>query len=149
MKIDLIPYEIIHAYEIIERNVREQDLWLSGQDWETAAKGWKDGGPAFTLVIDGELVGCGGVVLMPWQCGEAWTLFSTLFFKHYRTAYKVIKENLERVIKERKLKRVQSLVNPEHEGACRFIEHLGFQCEGLLRKVGPNGEDLLIFSRVQ
>ena len=148
MKIDVTPYEIIHAYDIIDRNVREQDLWLSGQDWETAVKGWKDGGPGYTLLIDEKVVGCGGVVLTQWQCGEAWTLFSTLFFKHYRTAYKAIKKNLENIIEDENLRRVQSLIHPEHEEAKRFIIHLGFQCEGLLRKYGPNGEDLFMYSRV-
>ena len=149
MKIEIIPYEPIHAYSIIERNVREQDIWLSDYpDWEIWAQGWKDGGPAYTLFIDGEIVGCAGIVLLDWKRGEAWTLFSSLLYKYAGICIKVIQEKLEELVVEYDFKRVQALVNPDIEKAKKFMGHLGFQEEGLMRAFGPKNEDMIMFSRI-
>ena len=150
MKIEIIQYEPIHAYTILERNVREEDMWLSKYpDWEKWSKGWKDGGPAYTLVIDGEIVGCAGVVLMDWNRGEAWTLLSSLFYKYKKTVFKAIKNNLESIINDKKLRRVQAIVYDGTEKICgNFLEHLGFSWEAKHRKYGPNGEDVHIYAKV-
>ena len=150
MKTEIIQYEPIHAYTILERNVREEDMWLSKYpDWEKWTKGWKDSGPAYTLVIDGEIVGCAGVVLMDWNRGEAWTLLSSLFYRYKKTVFKAIKNNLESIIKDKKLRRVQSLVYDGTEKICgNFLEHLGFEWEVKLEKYGPNGENLHLYKRI-
>ncbi len=149
MKIDVIPYEPAHAYAILDRNVREQDLWLSSYpDWEKWTKGWKDGGPAHTLIIEDEIVACGGVVLLEWKRGEAWTLLSSLFYKYPKTVFRLVRDNLNRIIQEHDLRRVQALVKPDFITARNFMMHLGFQNEGLLKAFGPRGEDLLMFARI-
>ena len=147
--IDIIPYEPAHAYAILERNVRERNLWLSSYpDWEMWVKGWKDGGPAYTLIIDGEIVMSAGVVLMDWNRGEAWTLFTTLLDKYPLTAIKQIKKYLEMIVVRNRLKRLQALIDPEYKPGVKFIEFLGFENEGRLRAYGPKNEDYLMFSRI-
>ena len=149
MKIDLVPYEPAHAYDIIHRNVIEQNLWLSEfPDWEKWAKGWQEQGPAYTLIIDNQIVGSAGVILQEWQRGEAWMLISTLFYKYPKTTFKVIKHTLRKIIKEHDLRRVQSLIAPHIETHQRFIERLGFRHEGLMRAYGPRGENYLMYSRI-
>lgn len=147
--IELIPYEPAHAHMILSRNVRERDLWLSGfPGWEETVKIWKDGGPAETVTFDGEPVCSAGIVLIGWGRGEAWALLSTLFYKHVRACYRMIKNRLSGMVKEHGLVRVQTLVAPEFTEGARLVEHLGFDQEGLLKKYGPNHEDLLIYGRV-
>jgi hypothetical protein len=147
--IDTIPYEPFHAYQILEEGIRENDLWLTQfKDFEIMAKGWKDGGPAYTITIDGEVAACAGLVLLGWSRAEAWTLFSSIFKSNYRACYKIIKSKLEELIELNFLRRVQSLADPEYKEGIRFLEHLGFEKEGLLRKYGPNGEDLIMFGRI-
>lgn len=144
----LVNFEKYHAYTIIERNIREEDLWLSGQNWEEAIEGWEKGGPAYTLFNDREPILCGGIVLMGWQRGEAWLLLSSLFYGHVLTSYKAVKRGFADIVSRETLRRVQALVNPKHEAAIRFIEHLGFENEGLLRQFGPSGEDLYMYARI-
>lgn len=143
-----MKFEKLHAYDILDRKVREEDLWLSTQNWESAIDAWYDRGPASTVVIDGDIICCGGVVLLGYQRGEAWMLMSPLFAKYPKTVYSSVKRFLNNTIKVEKLRRVQAISNPDHYKAGTFLEHLGFQCEGVLRKYGPNCEDLLMFSRV-
>ena len=153
MDIKIIQYEPVHAYNILDRNVREEDTWLSKfPDWEKWAEGWKKEGPAFTLVIDGQIIGCGGVVLLDKNKGEAWTLLSSLFYKHKKTTYKAIIRYLSLIIAEKGLKRVQALVNtglPNVEACERFLVHLGFKNETPdgMEGYGPNGETVLLFAR--
>ena len=150
MKIEIVQYEPDHAYEILHRNVVEQNLWLStAPDWAKWAKGWKDAGPAYTLFINDEIVGSAGIILQDWQRGEAWLLFNSLFYKYVKTTYKVIKQSLGQMIAEHDLRRVQALVDPNVQNGQTFMEHLGFEKEGLLKSFGPRGENLFIYARVR
>ena len=145
----ILPYEPIHAYQILEEGVRNHDLWLSGfKDFELLAEGWKKGGPSYTMTVDGEIAVCAGLVLLGWNRAEAWTLLSSVFTKHYRTCFREIKKRLSLLIEESFIRRVQATAVPHYEEGIRFLEHLGFEQEGLLRKYGPNGEDLIMFGRI-
>jgi len=150
MKIEVVPYTPLHAYEVINKNVTERGLQLSKlPDYERYAKEWGEGGPAFTLIIDGEVVGCAGVALTAWNRGEAWTLLSTLFYKYKKTSYKSIKIGLEKIIKEYKLRRIQAVVFDGTEEVCgRFLYHLGFEWEGKHKGYGPHGETMHSYGRV-
>ncbi len=104
--------------------------------------------PAYTLVIDDEIILCGGIMLLDWQAGDAWTLFADSYRKYPIACFKACKYVIEKISKEHNLKRVQAIVAPELNGGKRFTERLGFQEEGLLRCYGPSGEDYLMFSKI-
>jgi RimJ/RimL family protein N-acetyltransferase len=145
----IVPYYPAHAYEVLQRNVREQDLWLSDYpEWDQWVQGWKDGGPAYTLIMDDQVVGCAGVVLLEWGRGEAWTLLSSLFYRYKLTAIRFIKKYLQRIAEDEELKRVQAQVRCDFEAGKRFIEFLGFEREGVLRRFGPNSEDIVMYSKL-
>lgn len=149
MKIELVPFETEHAMSIIDRNKKEgKFLSSNGIDLNELMKAWKDGGPAYTLIIDGEVVGSSGVVLMGWKRGEAWSLLSSLFYKYPKESYGAIKKNLEVIVKDKGLRRVQSLIKLDLESGPSWMKHLGFEYEGTLKAFGPSGEDLMIFARV-
>jgi len=149
--IKVIPYEMTHAYAILDRNVREEDMWLSkSPDWEKWVRRWKEDGPGFTLIIDGEIVGCAGVALIGWNRGEAWTLLSSLFYKYKKTTFKAIRNMLNSIIEDKKLIRVQAVIFKGTEKVCgNFLEHLGFENEtpSGMRGFGPNGETVLMYGR--
>jgi RimJ/RimL family protein N-acetyltransferase len=145
----VIPYKPAHAHRILERNIRERDHWLSMfPDWEKTAQLWHDGGPAETITVDGEPVMSAGIVLIGWGRGEAWSLLSTLFYRHVRACYRVVKKRLDEMAKANGLIRVQATAAPDYPPGVRLLEHLGFRPEGLLKAYGPNNEDLIMFARV-
>lgn len=45
-------------------------------------------------------------------------------------------------------RRIEMTVTAGHEEGFRWAKLLGFQCEGLMRCYGPQGEDCFLFSRV-
>jgi hypothetical protein len=152
MKIEIVPYLPIHGYDILERKIKEENLQLSKfPDWDEAIEGWATTGPAWTLIIDGIIIGCAGVTILQWKKGEAWTLLSKLFLKYKKTTFRAIKEGLEKVIKENNLRRVQSIIFDDNakEICGRFLEHLGFKWECRMEKYGPNGENVHQYVRFE
>jgi hypothetical protein len=141
-QVNVVPYEAIHAFTIMDRNVRERDAWLSRfPDWEKWAKEWAKAGEAFTLLADGEPVACAGIVKMEWRRGEAWLLPSSLISQYRFSTVKALKKGMDGIVKRLNLRRVQCLVDPEYVDGCRLANWLGMKEEGLLRAYGPNGED--------
>lgn len=110
----------------------------------------KKGGPAHTLLLDGEIACCAGITLMGWRRGEAWLIFAPLAFSHMKTVYANIKKHLVRIAREKGIRRLQATVKMGDDPAARFVRHLGFDCETPLamRAYGPNGEDMFLFARV-
>ena len=150
-EIKIIPYEPIHALKILDRNVREQDIILTScPDWEKWIEFWKTEGPAFTMIANGEVVGCGGITLVGWGKGMAWTLFSSLFYQYKKSVFKGLKIFLDQIIKEKKLRRVEAVVKFGFKDGCHLLEHLGFinETPNGMKKWGPNGEDMYLFGRV-
>ena len=146
----LVEFKLEYAKDILEKNLREIEApLLEIENWEEWFKQAGEVGPAWTLIReDGEVIGCGGVALGEWSSGTAWLLLSSLFYSYVKTTFKLVKEKLEEVIKEHELQRVQALVDPKEEGAKRFLSHLGFQEEGMLRAYGPTKGDFLVYGRI-
>jgi hypothetical protein len=145
LKVKVIPYEIGHGVYIIRMNGNKQ---IKDVNQDELVEIWKTGGPAYTLLIDGEIIASSGVVRQGWNRGEAWTLTGPLFYKYPKICIKAVKEYLQKIIEDEGLKRVQSLINVKHEWGDRWMKHLGFEKEGVLRKYGPEGDDYAIYSRI-
>lgn len=45
-------------------------------------------------------------------------------------------------------RRIQITVRQDYEMGWRWAKTLGFKCEGIMRKYGPDGSDYLMFARV-
>lgn len=153
MNVKIITYEPIHALDILERNVRENDVRLSRYpNWEETVQGWKLNGPAFTMIAGGVVVGCAGVVLMEGQKGEAWTLLSSLFYKYPKTAFKTIRDYLDKITRDHKLRRIQAFVDPVmgFKVCDNFLKHLGFKLETPegLESFGPTGQTLFLYGKL-
>lgn len=141
------PYRPEHAFEILEQNIRNVDLQLSNvMDWEAQCREWAKH-PSFTLVVDDELVACGGVVDIGYNRGEAWILFSKLIYKYPVACFRATRKALEEILKKKDYQRLQAFVKTDHDQGKRFAERFGFKHEGDLRGYGPNGETMSIYAR--
>lgn len=98
---------------------------------------------------EGEIIACGGVVPIPGTAtGEIWALTSDLVPRHALACIRVTRAALAEAFR-RGLVRLHTSILPEHRAAVRFIEALGFQREGLLRRCGHNGLDRYIYARIK
>lgn len=141
-----IDFKPEHARDILSGRVRDQEAWCdadSSDDWCASLAGriW-----AYTLIVDGAPVACVGLVLQPWDKAEAWALLSNAYKSHKLEIYRFIREKLAMAFGQG-IVRVQATIDPSYPANIKWIESLGFECEGRLKKYGPHREDYLLYSR--
>lgn len=101
-------------------------------------------GNAWSLIDGGRLIGCGGIAKEHDACGTAWTLLTPMSGPCMTRIHRFAMKTLSRC----PLRRVQAHVSPDFAQALHWIEMLGFQFEGRLRKYTPRGLDMLLYARV-
>ena len=113
---------------------------------EGASKAFHDyehleGAVGWTLRMEDEIIGCAGLLPMWPGVMQAWLLPSPLLPRYPRTVVEALIVNLQRLIADRGLRRVQCTVQKEFLAGRRLVEWLGFEPEGLAIAYGPQGED--------
>lgn len=119
------------------------------QPVEMMAKLKKILGPAVTVVDpDGEIVFCAGIHNLWPGVGEIWAVFSPLA-KRYPDTWIVARRLLDRYFSNGYV-RLQAALDPvDCPEAIRFDERLGFKPEGLMKRYGPHGEDMIMYALVK
>jgi len=90
-------------------------------------------GIAYTLT-NGTPIACGGVMPLWEGVGEGWVVTSELVERYPLTFAKTVWRKMKEIIDEMDLVRVQTLVDAEHTVSMKWVERMGFENEGLMRK---------------
>ena len=102
----------------------------------------------YTL-MDKDVILCIGGVHNMWQgVGEAWLVVSEEGFLRPMTIAKYVAGMFEVLESENDFKRIQASVSMQDDVALRFVQWLGFDEEGVMRKYGLDGSDYARFARV-
>lgn len=96
---------------------------------ETLAKG-----PAFTGLIDEEILACGGIIPFWKGVGEAWVVTSHFVCEYPLFFAKTIWRKLNGLIILMNLERIQTVVDAENIVSRKWVERMGFVNEGPMRK---------------
>lgn len=143
----IIPFEAPHIRLI--RNVDESKFYgISNEQMIRYSHEAQKSGPAWTVITDGEVILCGGAKIVMPGMGEAWTYFSEDIHSHALAVHRIVKKMLQFIIDEHKLRRIQAISKETVPDAGRWLEALGFQKEGVLRKFGPEGDNFVLYARV-
>ena len=147
-KIEIIAYEPKHSFEILVRPHDEKNV-KNKEEFKTWAEA-NAHGAAFTArrISDGKIIACAGVRILWPGCGEAWAIFCNEIHRHKIEIHKNITAYLKIIINDFKLRRIQAYVRADVPVAVDYIEHMGFEREGLLRKFGLDGEDQYIYAMI-
>lgn len=104
-------------------------------------------GPAMTAVIDGEIAGCAGLVLSSYApVARAWVAIGPVGREHRTFIARGVLRGLRTFIDQYKLVRVEADTIVNDTNARRWLEWMGFEDEGVMRKKGPNGEDMIRYA---
>ncbi len=105
-------------------------------------------GPAYSVLHKGRMVCAGGVAVQPGRTADVWML----------TTYKVkeiavpLARHVRRILadaeKDFHINRLQTTVHEKHELPENWLLFLGFQCEGLLRKLAGD-DNYYIYARIR
>ncbi len=142
MNLEIVEFKPDHVRSIMEKN------GVSSELIDECLKAYLSAGStAYTLLENGQVVCCGGIVNLHWNRGEVWIIPGSLFLRHIKKCFKDIERYMGRIVNEKGYKRLHALIDPLSDINCHFIHHLGFVLEGELKKFGPKNNDLLMFAR--
>jgi len=102
---------------------------------------------AWTMKDGDTIIGCAGYVKECDGVATFWGFFSEDTRGHGRTIIKYARHTLEQIGEFWELRRIQAAVRADRPEYRRFIEMLGFEYEGCLKKAAANGEDVLMYGR--
>ena len=148
-KFTMPPFRPEHAYQVLESLVELKYMVAPKGEWDEAIRLWEEG-KAFTLMADGVIVGCGGVMMREQGKGEAWIIATPLISKYRKTVFKLIRNVLGEIINEYKLRRVEALCPGKYTEGQRLLKHLGFinETPDGMKQYGPGGETFYSFGRI-
>jgi RimJ/RimL family protein N-acetyltransferase len=106
-------------------------------------------GPAFTYFSGDRPIACAGIMRYGGHCGEVWLVPGELWRRYAKTAVPLGRRLLDLWQRHYRLARLQAVVAADDETAIRFVEHYGFQREGLLRAFADDGSDMLMYARIR
>ena len=101
---------------------------------EQVAIALANAGPAFTMIGDEGVIGCGGVAVVWAGMGKGWAVFTKTAEKYPVAVVKVTKKVIEKAMREHGLQRVETTIASNSQKNIRFAVMLGFRREGTLVK---------------
>lgn len=103
---------------------------------------------ARTFLVDGKPEGVIGVWPYNVQSGTAWAVFSDEATKNGVALARGTRRWIEAVEERDNLCRIQAFIDSDNEIAIHWIEKLGFEREGLMRKAGHDAKDMWLYARI-
>lgn len=144
MKTRIEQFKVDHLLSLDEKTRLRLGLV---PEWVEKAYAYEKSGPCYTGFVDGEVIACAGVHLLWPGCGEAWAVVTPKVYDNPLFFHRAVKNLLQHIINKHKLYRVQATVLDGFARGMKWLEVLGFECEGLMRKY-LNDEDHWRYARV-
>lgn len=135
---------------IIENGVKEFGLKCYPTDeMRELAISRENNGQCITGIVDGQIVGVGGVDVMWPGVGEVWMMLSCETNTYPKMTYKVIRDGLNKLIEDNNFFRTQAWARVDFPMAHTLFRHLGFEVEGRAKKYTPDGVDAILYAKVK
>jgi len=142
----VIPFVPEH---LIEMTIQDNPDRAGNMDPETLMRKARErmNGPAITLLNDeNRIIACGGIINIWNGVGEAWSVSSTIAARYPKFILSTARQFIAGCTEYH---RIQAIVIDGFIRAEKLLAHLGFECEGKLRKYSETGQDYKIFSIVR
>lgn len=130
----IIPFQVEHLSQINLQEQQRRAFASLTPDWLQVLA---QSAPAVSAVVDEQIIGSAGIVVQSTDAGFLWGAISQdagpYFIQLHRAAC--------RLLATPKLQRIEAVTEIDFEAGRRWLELLGFECEGRFSKDGANGED--------
>lgn len=145
----IVPFETEHLKKL---KLRPEEAYMEQMDRDELARQLSQKGPAYSVFYKDKskdkLLVCAGIVILWPSVGEAWSFCDVEVRRFSREIYVYISSSLNELIKQYNLHRIQAHALTIWRSAYRFLERLGFEREGIMKRYGINGEDYYLYARV-
>lgn len=102
-------------------------------------------GPCYSAFVGADVIACAGVIQMWPGRAQVWSLLSDKMPLYARDIHRAVKNYLLAY----RVRRLECIVDPRHDAAVRWAEHLGFVKEGVMRAYDMHGNDQAMYVRLQ
>lgn len=102
-------------------------------------------GQSFTAIEGDQVIAIAGIAIQWEGRAIAWALISEDAGKHFLAIHRAVKGFLDQA----DIRRIEAFVDSDFKQGMKWIEMLGFENEGLMRKFSIIGNDCYLFARVK
>jgi ribosomal protein S18 acetylase RimI-like enzyme len=106
-------------------------------------------GQCITGLVDGRIVGVGGLDEMWTGVGEVWMYLAHDTDAYPKLTYKIIRDGIKKLIEDNDFWRVQAWGRVDFDKAHTLFKHLGFKPEGIAKKYTPDKVDAILYAKVK
>ena len=146
LKIDTIrPYQEGDIDLIV---VREPDLTFAGKDYKDTIKKNISVSETVTVQANEEILAIAGLAMISARVGEAWSITGEPVQRHKIVFAQASIVLFNYWINKHNLQRVQAVVQEDYAKSIKWLEWLGFEQEGLMKKFGVSGENFYRYARI-
>jgi RimJ/RimL family protein N-acetyltransferase len=132
--VNIIPFRPEHLAQINLQERQRRTISHMTPEWLLVLA---QGGPAVSAVVDDRIIGSAGIVVQSEHVGFLWGAISqdagAYFLQLHRAAV--------RLLDVPQLQRIEAVTEVDFPAGRRWLELLGFECEGRIPGDGPNGDD--------
>jgi len=139
--VNVIPFDPDH---IREMQLQDQQARIVSLATVQYLRVLKHMGPCASAEVDGRIIACAGVALEPYGSGTLWSFISRDAGKHFI----VLDRAVRRMLSIPNVRRIDATTEAGFSQGCRWLEMLGFEFEGVMRKYGPDGSDHVRYAKV-
>jgi hypothetical protein len=140
--VDVVPFAAWHLdwlnLQATQRVLSPLLTMQYGQSLERA-------GPCYSAFVGMDVIACAGIVEMWRGRAQVWSLLSEQMPRYRKAVHKAVKGFLDGY----RVKRLECVIDPRSETAMRWATHLGFHVEHLMRAYTPEGDDQLMYVRIE
>jgi hypothetical protein len=144
----VIPFMEAHAHIIL---LNEKETYYEGlvpNYRDTVAQNAQPG-QSWTFVNGNVLLWCFGVRSFNSGFGEVWMLAGKYLPHHAVSLVRACRIFFDDLIENKGFYRVQIVVDCNNDSAYQFAKAIGFEVEGIMRKVGPDKANHFLMSRIE
>jgi hypothetical protein len=147
--IEVKPMKAEDMLWVIEHGVKEAQLKMAPtEEMKRVAKEREESGMCVTGWIDGQPECVAGIDLLWEGVGDVWMMVTPCINDHIKEGYKCIRKGLKKLIKDHKMRRLQSYGRIDFAECHNLFKHLGFEVEGLAREYTADGIDCIMYAKV-
>ncbi|KKN78884.1 hypothetical protein LCGC14_0346560 [marine sediment metagenome] len=147
--IDVRPMKAEDMLWVMTHGLKERNLRFdTNEETYKAAKEREESGMCVTGWIDGQPECVAGIDIMWEGVGDVWLMITPFIDNHVKESYKCIRKGLKKLIKDHKIRRLQSYGRVDFPECHTLFAHLGFKVEGLAKAYTSDGVDAIMYGKI-
>lgn len=144
--VEVVKFHPKHL-ELIQMRVLETESIFHGDAYDRMDKAAKESVQAGTFLYDGRVLFCAGFSQLWPGVLEIWMIPSVHIKSAPFLVAKTVKRYIDAIARDFKAHRIQTTTYAD-AAHTRWMEFLGFKCEGTLEKYTHDKKSMLVFARV-